>query len=83
MKQSDIIILYKQVFDTPAGSKLLDILSDTIMTTAFTPGVTRPEDLAYVEGQRSVVLEIKQYLNTDLPALIKQETQQETFNDEF
>lgn len=69
-KISDLLIAYKTVFDTPEGERVLYDLMNTffIFNSTMDPN---PHELAYNEGQRSVILRIVKTLGTNPERILK------------
>lgn len=66
----DTIAAYQSVFSTPEGERVLyDLIKSChILHSTMDPN---PNEMAYKEGERSVVLRILQTLGQDPAALIK------------
>jgi len=60
------ILDYKQAFGTPAGKKVLAHLIDEFHDTAISFVAGCPEQTAYNEGRRSIVLQIRNTVNCDM-----------------
>lgn len=66
----DTITAYQSIFNTPDGERVLyDLIKSChILTPTMDPN---PHEMAYKEGERSVVLRILQTLGQDPAALVK------------
>lgn len=72
--QKELTKLYKKVFNSPDGKKILDILRKICYTDTTTMGTGLPIDthlVTYREGMRSVVLHIEKNLK-----MIEKETEE-------
>ncbi|MEE9529105.1 MAG: hypothetical protein V3V88_03550 [Dehalococcoidia bacterium] len=62
----DKVILCKETFDTDSGKKFLDVLSVMCKENKPTYVAGNPGHSAYQEGQRSIILGIRNMLAKDL-----------------
>lgn len=59
-------VFYKETFETPSGKKVLDDLEDSCYlhrSTITDQSSVDPHQIAFREGQRSVILKIKNFIS--------------------